>query len=187
MNIFVFVFVFNIAKVLWEITITKLEKNKIIKKQDWFSFLQVVWIYCCVFLSNLYTAHSNLPWELEQKLSCGGEHFICKTVAVQLYDSGNFHFYLCQLQSDRVMCSLRIFVLGQIIYSLPQYRKSNLGLGVICLLNFILHEWVFCLHVCMYVRHICTWCLLRSEVTDRDYHMDTGNQPPLLSKSNKCS
>lgn len=33
MNIFVFVFVLNIAKVLWEIKITKLEENKIIKKQ----------------------------------------------------------------------------------------------------------------------------------------------------------
>lgn len=70
MNIFVFVFVFNVAKVLWEITITKLEKNKIIKKQDWFSFLQVGCIYCCVFLSNFYAAHSNLLCKLEQKLSC---------------------------------------------------------------------------------------------------------------------
>lgn len=54
MNIFVFVFVLNIAKVLSEIKITKLEENKIIKKQDWFPFLQVVCIYCCLYFSVIY-------------------------------------------------------------------------------------------------------------------------------------
>lgn len=81
MNIFVFVFVLNIAKVLWEIKITKLEENKIIKKQDWFPFLQVVCIYAVVFLNNYILPTLVLPLEIEQKLSCVlGGHFICKTI-----------------------------------------------------------------------------------------------------------
>lgn len=82
MNIFVFVFVFNIAKVLWEITITKLEKNKIIKKQDWFSFLQVVCIHCCVFFI-VYMLPTLIRHQLEQTLSRGGDILFVKTIAEQ--------------------------------------------------------------------------------------------------------
>jgi hypothetical protein len=141
--------------VLWEIKITKLEKNKIIEKQVWFLFSRwcasiAVCIFqefiCCPFwfCHRTKAEFYGFLWVL----CVGGGYFICKIPT-------------CQLQSERATRTLRTFLSGSVQACVEDVSDLVFGGCFICFFHGGLDS--------MSVHHVCAWCPQRSlgtEVTD---------------------